>query len=148
MKIFRRFASVRHGSLCFLLFMFCLLPFLACGAGSPSAKRPLVGGPCEYKKYKGEAEIISVTERSGAPGEYVIQFMFRPQETIAEDFARPEGKTWRLVPKDLSVPKKDFLAQYGIAPGKRLPCYLKAITRGTCTPVLFEFPTLPGGSAQ
>ena len=130
------------------ILIFCLIPLLACNAADQSPTRPRVGGSCEYKKYRGEAVIVSVAKRTDASQEYEIKFSFNPQETIDEEFARPEGKTWTLVLKDSSYPKNDFLTQFDIKTGKRIPCYLRAITRGTCTPVLFEFPTIPQGWAQ
>ena len=30
--------------------------------------------------------------------------------------------------------------KYGVRPGAALPCVLRVITSGTCTPLLFEFP--------
>ena len=101
-----------------------------------------------YKQYSGEAEIVSVTPRQGAPTEYEIRFSFRPHETIQEEFAQDEGKQWLIVQKDFSYPNENFLTQYGIQTGKRLPCYMKVITKGTCTPVLFDFPTISNGKAQ
>lgn len=148
MKILSQFSSLWGTGLNVLILIFCLISLLACNAADPPSTRPRAGGACEYKKYKGEAEIVSVIRRPDAPQEYEIKFSFHPQEIIREEFARPEGKTWTLVPKDSSRPKKDFLTQYDIKKGKRLPCYMKAITQGTCTPVLFEFPTIPEGWFQ
>ena len=128
-----------------LIFFVSLTSYdLAASSSSP----PRVGGTCTYKQYKGNAEIVSVTQRPGASGEYEIKFTFHPQETIQEEFARVEGRQWLIVKKDSSYPKDDFLTQYGIKAGKRLPCYLKVITKGTCTPVLFDFPTISNGKAQ
>lgn len=119
----------------------------ACGlAVSSSPQR--VGGPCTYKQYKGNAEIISVVQRPGSSGEFDITFSFHPQETIREAFAQTEGRHWFLVKNDSSYPKADFLKQYGIKAGKHLPCYMNVITRGACTPVLFNFPTIHNGKAQ
>jgi len=126
----------------------CLTPLFACNAADAPPARLRVGGACEYKTYKGQAEIVSIAKRAEVSDEYEIKFSFHPQEPVREEFARPEGKTWTLVLKDSSFPKKDFLIKYDIKNGKRIPCYLKAITRGTCTPVLFDFPTIPQGWSQ
>lgn len=143
MKALSQFKTVWGACLGSLILVFCLIPlFAACCETGQSPSRQRAGGACEYKKYKGEAEIVSIAPKSDAPGEYEIQFSFHPQETIREKFARAEGRTWPLVQKDFSYPKEDFLVQYGIKVGKRFPCYLKAITKGTCSPVLFEFPTI------
>lgn len=122
--------------------------FFSCDLVAVSPSKQSVGGTCLYKQYKGEAEIISVTQRPDASGEYEIKFSFHPQETIQEDFANVEGKQWLIVQKDSSYPKKDFLTQYGITIGKQVPCYLKVIIKGTCTPLLFDFPTIGNGKAQ
>jgi hypothetical protein len=39
------------------------------------------------------------------------------------------------------------IEKFDIRPGKRIGCTLKVITRGTCTPILFEFPSLTSGDA-
>lgn len=125
-----------------------LLSLYPCGVAAASPSHPRVGGLCSYKQYRGEAEIVSVTPRPGGTGEYEIKFAFHPQETIQEEFVRTEGKQWSIVQKDSSYPREDFLMRYGIKTGKRLPCYLKVITKGTCTPVLFDFPTIKTGKAK
>lgn len=113
-----------------------------------AASSQRVGGPCNYKQYRGEAEIISVNPRQTNPVEYEITFSFHPHDTIQEEFARVEGKQWLLVQRDSSYPKEDFLKQYNIKTGRRLPCFLKVITKGTCTPVLFDLPTVENGKVQ
>jgi len=125
-----------------------LVSLSSCGVAASSSSSPRVGGLCVYKQYKGDAEIVSVTQRQESSGDYEIKFSFHPQETIQEEFARVEGRQWLLVQKDSSYLQEDFLTQYGIKVGKRLPCYLKVITKGTCTPVLFEFPTIRNIKAQ
>ena len=133
------------GCLNLILPLMLLLILSACGMASSSQR---VGGPCAYKQYQGDAEIVSVTPAKGMTGEYEIRFSFHPQEKIQEEFARVEGKQWVLVRNDSSFPKKDFLQQYDIKKGNRFPCYMKVIIRGTCTPVLFDFPTIRNGRAQ
>lgn len=128
--------------------MIFLVSLSSCGAAASSSSSPRVGGPCAYKQYTGDAEIVSVIPRPEVPGEYEIKFAFHPRETIQEEFARVEGRQWLLVQKDSSYPRDDFLTQYGIKTGKRLPCYLKVITKGTCAPVLFEFPTIKNSKAK
>lgn len=146
MKHLINFKAFRHSGFLNLILPMMLLFFLyACAVASSS---PRVGGPCTYKQYKGDAEIVSVTPAKGTTGEYEIRFSFHPQEKIQEEFARAEGKQWLLVREDSSFPKKDFLQQYDIKTGKRFPCYMKVITRGACTPVLFDFPTIADGRTQ
>jgi hypothetical protein len=149
MKSLSEFASLSGVGLANLsMTLIFLVSLTSCDLSASSSSSPRVGGRCIYKQYKGDAEILSVTPRQGIPGEYEIKFSFHPQETIQEEFARVEGRQWILVQKDSSYPRDDFLTQYGIKAGKRLPCYLKVITKGTCTPVLFKFPTINNGQAQ
>lgn len=131
----------------FNLILPVMLLFLmsACGMASSSQR---VGGPCTYKQYQGKAEIVSVKLLQQTTGEYEIRFSFHPREKIQESFVRVEGKQWLLVQEDSSFPKKDFLQQYDIKTGKRFPCYMNVITRGTCTPILFDFPSIRNGRAQ
>lgn len=149
MKDLSGFVSPRGIGLASLGMAFIFLASLSsCGLASSSLSKPRVGGPCTYKQYKGEAEIVSVTPRQAVSGEYEIKFSFHPQEVIQEDFARGEGKQWFVVQKDSSYPQDDFLTKYGIKAGKRLPCFMKVITKGTCTPVIFDFPTINTGKAK
>jgi hypothetical protein len=149
MKDFSGFASLSGVYLANLsMSLIFLVSLTSCDLAASSSSQPRVGGTCIYKQYKGDAEIVSVTQRQGVPGEYEIKFSFHPQETIQEEFARVEGRQWLIVQQDSSYPKEDFLTQYGIKVGKCLPCYLKVITKGTCTPVLFDFPTISNVKAQ
>jgi len=43
---------------------------------------------------------------------------------------------------NLSYPGKAFLEKYDIAVSRDFDCYLKVIIKGTCTPILFEFPSI------
>jgi len=44
--------------------------------------------------------------------------------------------------KNSGYPGPKFLEKYGIEAGKSFECHLKVIVKGTCTPILFEFPTI------
>lgn len=131
-----------------IMVLICLVLFFSCDLAAVSSARTKVGGTCIYKQYSGEAEIISVAPRKGASAEYEVRFSFHTNETIQEEFALDEGKQWLIVQNDFSYPHENFLTQYDITTGKRLPCYMKVITKGTCTPVLFDFPTIRNGRSQ
>jgi len=118
-----------------------------CALASSSPKQ-LVGGPCTYKQYKGNAEIVSVNPKPGNPATFEIKFSFHPKKAIKEEFARNKDRQWNLVMNDFSDPREDFVKKYGIKSGKRLPCYMKVITKGTCTPVMFDFPTINRDTAE
>jgi hypothetical protein len=106
----------------------------------------LVGGQCEYNEYKGTAKIMSITKAAGSPGDskerYEVKFSFVTDQEIKEPFVRTEGKEFDLMLRNSSLPGPDFLKKYGVEVGKDFDCYLKAIRKGTCTPMLFEFPDI------
>lgn len=114
---------------------------------SASSGRPIAGGPCLYQSYEGEAEIISIRPAPGQSGIYDVMFLFHPRDIIRQAFARTEGKPWPMIRRDFSRPTDDFLKRYDIKIGRRIPCMMKVITQGTCTPVLFDFPTLESNRA-
>jgi hypothetical protein len=119
--------------------------------GSPPAAGsagPVIGGPCEYKSYKGRAQIITVRSANG-PGEtgksYEVTFSFQPESKISEPFAQTEGRTFQFTLKNGSPPSQKFLEKYRIEPGRIFDCTLQVITRGSCTPTLFEFAGIDRG---
>jgi len=121
----------------------------SCWAMDKPAERRVVGGPCEYKAYPGRATIASVRKKerqakAGAPLStlYEVKYSFTPRDRIKEGWVQVEGKEYVLLLANSSYPGPGFLKKYGIEPGKCFECYLKVITRGTCTPVLFDFPTI------
>lgn len=110
-----------------------------------------VGGPCEYKDYKGNAEIVSVQkiEFGSAstsikqPNEsYKVTYCFYPENKIQETFVHVESRYFVLFLPDSSYPDLMFIRKNDISPGKKLDCVLKVITKGACTPMIFKFPTL------
>jgi hypothetical protein len=114
--------------------------------------RHVVGGPCEYRQYQGKATIVSIRKREVSKKEraslderpchqrYEVKFSFSPDEEIEEAYAQVEGRHYPLTLTNSSYPGPDFLEKYGIELGKTFDCYLKVITKGSCTPLLFEFP--------
>ncbi|HOW56603.1 MAG TPA: hypothetical protein PKZ12_01270 [Smithellaceae bacterium] len=129
----------------FLLTSFLLSVFsITCFAG-PQEKK-LVGGPCQYKSYPGQATIISIQrstsiEHARNKG-FEVKFSFTPKNKIAEGFVQTEGKTFILYDKNSQYPDKEFLSKNNLQVGKPLDANLQAIVSGTCTPVVFDFPSL------
>lgn len=111
-------------------------------------RKPVFGGQCEYRKYSGLARIISISKKrppnyGGSFYEnYEVKFSFYTDERIKERHGQVEGKEYLLLLNNSFYPGPGFLKKYGIEVGKYFDCYLKVITRGTCTPVLFDFPTI------
>ena len=123
----------------FFMFFAVVLMSVSCAETKTPEIRRVVGGPCSYKSYPGKAEVVSVTKTDGG---YDVKFVFHSEKTPQETYAQVEGKTHRLLLIEGSRPKAGFLKKYGIETGKVLPCNLDVIVKGTCTPLLFKFPTV------
>ena len=129
---------------------FCSGSSTVASAAEKSAPR-VVGGPCEYRQYKGRAMIVSISKKEmrkkyGEPSVgYEVKFSFFSEEEIEETYGQVEGRKYILMLTNSRYPGPEFLEKYGIEAGKSFECYLKVITRGTCTPVLFDFLTIDLG---
>jgi len=126
------------------ILIFFFTGFSCLSTGEP-VRRP-VGGPCKYNKYKGLARIISIHKKEppkkyGGPSyeSYEVKFSFHTDQIIRETYGQVEGKQYLLLLKNSWYPGTKFLRKYGIEAGKYFECYLNVITKGTCTPVIFEF---------
>jgi hypothetical protein len=123
--------------------VFLALMILHCSLAAASTP-PIVGGSCEYKHYKGTAEVVSVTligsGEETLQDEYEVKCVFHPREEIKEQFAQATTKEFLLFGHNGQNPRRHFIEQHGIRVGKQIECVLKVIIRGTCTPVMFEFP--------
>lgn len=115
-------------------------------AADTAKEEHLIGGPCEYKIYEGRAKIISINARTypGDPSDekYEVKFAFYPDQKIIEPYVQTENKEYILLLTNSSSPGKNFLMKYGIEVGKVFACNLKVIKKGTCSPTLFEFPSI------
>jgi hypothetical protein len=143
MKLFRHVKSFL-GQCLFTIILAAIIPVVLsvnCVYASSSSKQ-IVGGPCTYKQYRGNAQIVSVIPGQNNSGGYEVKFLFYSKKSVKEEFAMGKDKRWLLIMNDFSDPSEDFVKKYDIQSGKRFPCIMKVITKGTCTPVMFDFPTL------
>jgi hypothetical protein len=146
----RWFSLMKMGFLTIIM-IGAVLPGIGCSmTGAETTRGPLVGGPCEYRSYSGQAEIVSVAPveaPAAAAGErYDVKFRFIPEGPVEEPLGKAAlRRTFFLLPDREMPPDRAFIGKFDIQPGKRLGCTLKVITRGTCTPVLFDFPSLTTG---
>lgn len=124
-----------------IIFIVAALPGIGCSmTGSEIARGPLVGGPCEYRSYPGQAEIVSVAPSAAETGRFDVKFRFIPDEAVEEPLGKTAlERTFPLLPDREMPPDRAAIERFDIRPGKRLACTLKVITRGTCTPILFDF---------
>lgn len=121
----------------------------ACAGAEPDHQGRRVGGPCQYKSYPGRATILSMTSRPADDSDRVrrfdVKFSFTPAEKIEESFAGVEGRSFLLYGNNFSYPDEEFLTRHNIHAGRVLDGTLLVIISGTCTPLLFDFPTLSDG---
>lgn len=139
---------LEYTSLLVIVFLF-FFTGVSCAAMDEPVSKPVFGGQCEYKKYRGQAKIISIYKKElpdsyGGPSyvSYEVKFSFHTDEIIKERHGQVEGKEYLLLLDNSFYPGPKFLKKYRIEKGKHFDCYLKVITRGTCTPVFFDFPTI------
>jgi hypothetical protein len=130
-----------------------VLPGIGCSmASSGTQQESMVGGSCEYRSYPGQAEIVSVapaeTPAMAAGGRFDVKFRFIPDGPVEEPLGKAAlERTFSLLPDLEMPPDRAFMERFDIRPGKRLVCTLKVITRGACTPILFDFPSLTPADA-
>lgn len=129
-----------------LVFSILILLYTQSAAQSSGKSDPVAGGACLYKIYPGLATIASIAplndHSTNDNGRFEVRFSFQPNNKIKENFARVEGKTFLLYDQHLRYPDAAFINKHNIQVGQTLPGDLKTITRGTCTPVVFDFPGL------
>lgn len=131
---------------CTVIVLLTFIIFIAPNYAKTDKKNSqMVGGPCQYKSYPGQATIISIARSQTADPQqrrFEVKFSFVPKNKIAEGFAQLEGKTFNLYDNNFQNPDRDFITSKQILVGKVLDGNLQVISSGTCSPVLFDFPSL------
>ena len=109
---------------------------------SPAPDTKIVGGPCSYQDHPGRAKILSVTPapRQDQKGLFEVRFSFQPQEPLEEKWGSLKGRRFLMTLKGGRLPDREFLQRHDLKPGKELECTLSLITKGTCTPWIFQWP--------
>lgn len=150
--------------LAFLVGSGMFVPYLGSSSCQPAPSRLArgfyVGGPCEYAQYDGTATIIRIektqasTEQAtveGGPGYegYEVGFVFTTDKIIKEDWPQVQdillGKEQLLLLKNGWYPGPEFIKKYHIAVGRSFQATLNVITKGTCSPISFDFPEIDLG---
>jgi hypothetical protein len=114
---------------------------------SPDGRGRLVGGPCAYADHPGTATFLAVTPASPSdpasgppyPG-LTVTYVFAPEGPLPPLAAPQAGRVHRQPLPNGWAPGPRFLDKYGIRPGLAVPCVLRVIQSGTCTPVILAFP--------
>lgn len=109
-----------------------------------------VGGACTYDNFVGTATITKIEPRDETAPDGGVTVVFDTQFTGSKPtpafykhqdravvIKNPDGKT-----------DEAWLAAQNLTVGAKLRVEASLITSGTCTPVIFAFPTLPAGAQQ
>ncbi len=133
-----------------LLLLSAVLAALACLPVLADAAGPeRVGGPCRYESCPGTATFVDVkawqpeSPLAGVPTPYpplAVTFTFAPAQPIINEPLYKPGTVHAFTLVNSMPPGPRFAAKYGITAGATVPCELRVIREGTCTPVVFEFP--------
>jgi len=130
-----------------------VIPFLAIlmekpsfGVADEKKETHRVGGSCEYHRYEGRAEVISLRKiadpQNQAGEKHEVRFRFIPDEEIKEAFVQVKDREFLLEINQSPHLSSNFIEQHTIQIGSVFDGYLQVIVKGTCTPVIFEFPSL------
>jgi hypothetical protein len=114
-----------------------LLFFIHADAGTEPRR---VGGRCEYASYSGVAKIISIVEKND--DRYEVKFQFTPHARIKELPVLTEKREFLMLIDNSLYPNRLYLKRNGIVADKIFDCVIKVIIKGSCTPILFEFPSM------
>jgi len=105
-----------------------------------------VGGECEYERFECKAKITSITQRPSLRNtdhtSYEVKFTVFSISLPLGEKAGIEGREFLLLLNNSTYPGPRYLKKYDISVGKIFNCYYHAITRGTCTPAIFDFPDI------
>ena len=125
-------------------FLFIMIEISPPRAEEEKVEAPRAGGPCEYHRYEGRAEITSLRKTvdpyTQGKESWEAKFRFIPNQEIKESFAQVADREFLLEISQSSFLSPEFIKLHEVQIGRTFHGYLLAITRGTCTPVLFEFP--------
>jgi hypothetical protein len=112
------------------------------------------GGPCSYRLFPGQAVITRVIKTAastmqartvGGPGYegFEVWFRFVPQSLPRDQAVVPAGRELLFTLRNGWYVGPRYLAKYGLSPGKTVSCVMAVIQKGSCTPLRFDFPTIP-----
>ena len=121
--------------------------FISCGRNSKSDKP---GGNCEYNQFEGSAKIISI--KDAPKSDYncpenpkLVIFEFTPanlSDRSKYSFKNFSDNSVQMKINDGANPSLAWIKKNKIEAGKKYRCVRTELTKGTCTPVIFEFPDL------
>ena len=151
MKGRKRLAMGNFQKPIFCGFIFCICALAGCGlheAWAAGQERIKAGGPCAYESYPGVAEILSVKElpadEAAGRRRFDVRFAFFPDREVKQRFAWTEGREFIFFLDISRYPDEKDVEAYGFKAGAKVKGVMRAIVKGTCTPVMFDFPRPTG----
>jgi hypothetical protein len=133
-----------------IIFLLILLISVITACAVKDVKKFLVGGPCDYEEIEGTAVITSIVDAQS--DDYnchkrpvKVSFVFTPDDSSAKGkylFPNVSDSRQNIRLSGGLNPPKDFMKVKGIIVGTSHKCVRKEIIKGTCTPVLYEFPEI------
>lgn len=129
----------------FVAVIFCL--FVASSAGCRPIK---AGGECTYDVFVGTATITKIEPIEGSAPDGAVRVVFDTQFSGS----KPTPKFYQHKDRAVVIKSPDgktdaeWLAAQKLTVDSKLRVEVSLITSGTCTPVIFAFPTLPDGALQ
>lgn len=117
---------------------------VSCASASNQGSSP--GGNCNYHTFPGSVVFTLVNTPSGT---IEAHCKFTPNDPgVVSQYLIHSNDADLILRYNNTLPTTEWLTANGISTGKTFDCNRKEIRSGTCTPVLFEFPAIPGASAQ
>ncbi len=99
-------------------------------------KEKKVGSSCEYADIPGSAELVKVYDKSHSVEVYLN---FTPDDSVSYRFPdMPDTNVMAYVCQGHKPRNPEWIKEQGLTVGSFHPCRRREITKGTCTPVLFE----------
>jgi hypothetical protein len=133
-----------------LIILICFITSCGTNIHKNSHQEIRTGGPCKYMKYPGVARIIKIeqapmNERNSTNHPKRIKFVFTPDDPSAPEkysFTEWSDSCQYLKINAGSNPSVNWIKKNDIKPGNIYKCTRCEEIKGTCTPVIFEFPDL------
>ena len=113
-----------------------LLGLSSC-AGSSSSGLPGFGGPCSYTTYPGTATFTSIQSVSTG---IKASFNFTTTDPNAPKWSSDTGNYLVLA---TGLPTQQWVDAQKLSVGTQINASRRDIVSGTCTPLMYSFPSLP-----
>jgi hypothetical protein len=112
---------------------------IGCSGANPFYLNPLIGGPCSYSTYNGNATVTALNQ--GTDGYWMIFDTTISGAQPTSSLYTPKGNSvWAKNPNGTT--DTTWLTSQGITIGANFSVTVSIINSGSCTPVIYKFPAL------